>query len=367
MNKKIIQKSTLIKPLFLSIIISLFSLMPFKVKAVNLALNVSYLGQWTVNYQMVTGVGACIYTNTGTSGYVTANGQCSPEVFLPSSGLSGKAWNKEYIMEIQYFIYEGREQQSNGYINNTPVLQINHNGGVFYGSYIGSDIQQATIGSTVISMYFKLDNGIDGTQYFNSSSSMRLTPYVGMFTGETSAMGSKVGVFASSGENNNQDIINSINQLKIDNNSWLSQINQNIQEVRQAIIDSQGAVNNINNTINNSIDETQQTSDEGTANAEQGKQDMEQASTNVFGVIGNVVGAFGTAPRGNCELPMNLGNIDFGRINFCSGKPSQWQTMLGGAMSIVLVYVIYRIAKNVFGIFLSAMAFAQGNGKVQKD
>lgn len=357
MKKKRIQKK--LKIFSQSLAILLFSLMPFKVKAVNMTLNVSYLGQWTVNYQMVTGVGACVYTNTGTSGYVTASGQCSPEVYLPPSGLSGKAWNKEYIMEIQYFIYEGREQQSNGYINNTPVLQINHNGGVFYGSYIGSDIQQATIGSTVISMYFKLDNGIEGTQYFNSSSSMRLTPYVGMFTGETSAMGSKVGVFASSGENNNQDIINSINQLKIDNNNWLSQINQNIQEVRQAIIDSQGAVNNINNTINNSIDETQQASDEGTANAEQSQTDNETASQNIIGVVGNIVQVFYT-PAGNCNIDVDLGNLDLGNLNFCSGKPREFEQIINLAGSILIVYACYRVARTIFRIWLTLSIFGQG-------
>lgn len=343
---------------FISVLFAVLFGLADSVKAVDLSLNVSYLGQWNVNYNMVAGVGACTYTNTGTAGYVTASGQCSPAVYIMPSGLNGKAWNKDYVMELQLFVYESRDREpSSGYVNNTPNLQVNHNGGSFLASYLGSNIQPMSEGSTLVSLYFKLDNGISGTQYFNSSSSMTLTPYMGMFVSETMAFGAKVPILAVQGEGDTTAIVNAINQARLDNNAWQSQINQNIQELRQAIIDNRSSVQNIDNSvqnIENNFDQQQQDQQQqgtdGQNDANQAGQDVDGATTNLLSAIVGFFGAFTSATATNCQT--DWGIEGFRNFDFCGTQiPVALRVVFTIVASIIFVPMIWFLINSILSAF----------------
>lgn len=111
---------------------------------------------------------------------------------------------------------------------------------------------------------------------------------------------------------------------------------------------------------------TEEASNEGEENSAQADQDNEQASENVIGVISDIVGAFNTAPT-NCTLPADLGNINMGNINLCQGKPGEMAQIINIVGSIIIVYACYRVARNIFRIWITISAFAQGNGKGNTD
>lgn len=112
--------------------------------------------------------------------------------------------------------------------------------------------------------------------------------------------------------------------------------------------------------------ETQEASEEGQTNSEGSQTDNEGASQNVIGVIGNVIGAFST-PAGDCSYNVDLGNLDLGDLNFCSGKPPEFAGLINMAGSIIIVYACYRVARTVFRIWLAMSVFAQGGGKGKTD
>lgn len=111
---------------------------------------------------------------------------------------------------------------------------------------------------------------------------------------------------------------------------------------------------------------TEEASNEGEQNSNSADSDNEEASENVIGVISNVIGAFNTAPT-NCTLPGNLGNLNMGNLNLCQGKPGEMTQIINIVGSIIIVYACYRVARNIFRIWITITAFAQGNGKGNTD
>lgn len=113
-------------------------------------------------------------------------------------------------------------------------------------------------------------------------------------------------------------------------------------------------------------EKTEEQSEEGQNNADLADSDNEQASQNVISVIGDIIGAFST-PAGDCTLPGNLGNVDLGNVNLCTGKPPEIAQIINIVGSIIIVYACYKVARNIFRIFIAITAFAQGNGKGNTD
>lgn len=113
-------------------------------------------------------------------------------------------------------------------------------------------------------------------------------------------------------------------------------------------------------------EKTEEQSEEGQNNADSADSDNEQASQNVISVIGDIIGAFST-PAGDCTLPADLGNLDMGNMNLCTGKPPEIAQIINVVGSIIIVYACYKVARNIFRIFIAITAFAQGNGKGNTD
>lgn len=116
------------------------------------------------------------------------------------------------------------------------------------------------------------------------------------------------------------------------------------------------------NATEQAEEKTEEASNEGETNSNQADSDNQQASQNVIGVISNILGAFGT-PAGDCTLPGNLGNLNVGNLNLCQGKPPEIANIINIVGSIIIVYACYRVARNIFRIWITITAFAQGNSK----
>lgn len=144
--------------------------------------------------------------------------------------------------------------------------------------------------------------------------------------------------------NQNQQIINQ-NQQMITGMEVNNQLQQNQNDFLE-----QGAAN------------VQNASNQGGQNASQSQQDNEQATSNVIGVVGQVIQAFNT-PASDCTIPFDIGNLDMGNLDFCSGKPPAIATLITTIGSIIVVYAIYKTARTIFRIWLAMSVFSQGGNK----
>lgn len=345
-KKIIVAVITLLTPFLLS----------YKVIAVEISQNVEYIGSWQT-YPYFNTTGNCNVNNSGSiAGYAynAGTGACTTQISFQN--MAGKGFNNQYVLEVSLYFYELRDREPlNTYNNGTPGLYLVENGSeVLEAEFLGRSTTSTGESSAVLNYYFRFN--VNSWRVMANGSYLRLKGAWGIQPSEYASASNKIGLWALSNGGVTIDTQGIINKIQ-DSNNWLAQINQNIQELRQSM------VNSGENQLNEAEQRSEEAAQEGENNANQGQTDSEQASTNVIGAIGNVIGAFNTGARSNCELNMNLGNIDFGRVDFCKGKPSAWQQMLGGAMSIVLVYVVYRVAKNVFNVFMSAMVFAQGGDR----
>lgn len=109
-------------------------------------------------------------------------------------------------------------------------------------------------------------------------------------------------------------------------------------------------------------EKTEEATQEGESNANASESQNEGATQNVISVMGQVVSAFQT-PAGNCSLDMDLGSVDFGAINLCSGKPPAIASLINLIGSIVVVYAIYLCSRAIFRIWLAMSVFAQGGSR----
>lgn len=359
MNKKFKQKSTFLFRPFIAIITMIFSLMPFKVKAVDVSINVEHLGTLSTSYSMFNASGPCNIFSTSNPPYAQngGGGPCTVSALMVPAQTS---FNNQYILGISTYVYNLVDNNIiYAYENQVPRLTYLYNSGQDrQAQYVGVTSNQISTSSTIITHYFRLS----GTG--STLGTLIYVPNVGIKTSEFMMISSAIEVLAaipvnSGGQISDQGIINAIRQSETTNQQWLQTINTNLQNLMQNMNNNQGTINNINNNIQNSIDQTQQASDEGTANANTSQTDNESASQNIIGLMSDVVQVFYT-PAGNCNIDVDLGNLDLGNLNFCSGKPREFEQIINLAGSILIVYACYRVARTIFRIWLTLSIFGQG-------
>lgn len=358
MKKKHLQKK--LKIFSQSLVTLLFSLMPFKVKAVDLSVDVDFLGSISQTTTFVNPIGECNIIQSG--GYVTVSyggNTCSPSLLI-QPGQTG--FNTDYIIGININAYNlVNNNIIYSYQNGIPSLKYLYNTNLQAdASYVGMTTRNISTSSTVLTFYFKLNTS--GSNL--GAGGMLFTPYIGIKSNEFLTTANRIEVLAlkhSSGNGaiDSQAIINAINQGSTTNQQWLQTINTNLQNLMQNMHNNQGTINNINNNIQNSIDKTEQASEEGQTNADTSQTDNETASQNIIGVVGNIVQVFYT-PAGDCNIDVDLGNLDLGNLNFCSGKPREFEQIINLAGSILIVYACYRVARTIFRIWLTLSIFGQG-------
>lgn len=104
---------------------------------------------------------------------------------------------------------------------------------------------------------------------------------------------------------------------------------------------------------------TEEATEEGQSNSDQAQSDNEGATSSLLDVAGGIISAFGTSSS-NCNFNMDLGNVDFGNINLCSGKPSEFSPIIDTVVVLMLIPIIFMTSISLVHQFINLTKFAQG-------
>lgn len=104
---------------------------------------------------------------------------------------------------------------------------------------------------------------------------------------------------------------------------------------------------------------TEEATEEGQNNSDSAQSDNQQATSSLLDIAGSIISAFG-ATSSDCEMSMDLGNVDFGNINFCSGKPSEFSGIIDTVIILTLIPVIFMTVISLINQFINLTKFAQG-------
>lgn len=106
-------------------------------------------------------------------------------------------------------------------------------------------------------------------------------------------------------------------------------------------------------------EKTEEATQEGQDNSDSAQNDNEGATSSLLDVAGGIIGALGASPS-NCSMNMDLGNVDFGNINFCSGKPSEFSAIIDTVVILMLIPLILMTSISLVHQFINLTKFAQG-------
>lgn len=104
---------------------------------------------------------------------------------------------------------------------------------------------------------------------------------------------------------------------------------------------------------------TEEASNEGEQNSDQADSDNEQATSSLLDVAGSIIGAFSTT-TGTCTFNADLGNVDFGNLNLCSGKPPEFASIIDTIFMLLLIPLIFMTVISLVHQFINLSKFAQG-------
>lgn len=104
---------------------------------------------------------------------------------------------------------------------------------------------------------------------------------------------------------------------------------------------------------------TEEASNEGEQNSDQADSDNEQATSSLLDVAGSIIGAFSTT-TGTCTFDADLGNVDFGNLNLCSGKPPEFASIIDTIFMLLLIPLIFMTVISLVHQFINLSKFAQG-------
>lgn len=135
-------------------------------------------------------------------------------------------------------------------------------------------------------------------------------------------------------------------------------INQNNTMInnQQQIINNQNAQAQQDQQDRDNISDTK---DDGDDASDDAQADSEQAMSNFFGVINLFIGSLQT-PATDCKVRSDLGHLDLGVLDFCSGKPNEFIPIIRVAILLVMAIPVYLICRRIIDDFINITVFAQG-------
>lgn len=107
-------------------------------------------------------------------------------------------------------------------------------------------------------------------------------------------------------------------------------------------------------------EKTEEQSEEGQNNADQADSDNEQATSSLLDIAGNIIGALTSSTTGTCTFNADLGNVDFGELNLCSGKPPEFANIIDIVIMLMLIPLIFMTVVSLVHQFVNLTKFAQG-------
>lgn len=140
-------------------------------------------------------------------------------------------------------------------------------------------------------------------------------------------------------------------------------INQNNTMINQ----NQQIINNQNAAAQQDQqdrDNIQDTADNAQNSADNAQDQNEQATASLLDTMNALFTALGT-PATDCIVNADLGNIDLGQINYCSGKPAAFEPIINSVCIMIMAIPIYLIARDLMLRFIYLTSYAQGGDNVR--
>lgn len=105
--------------------------------------------------------------------------------------------------------------------------------------------------------------------------------------------------------------------------------------------------------------DVQDASDSADTNADTAQTQNEATTSNLLNLMGSFIQALQT-PATNCQIPADLGNLNLGTIDFCTGKPTEFVPIINTISALVMSFAIYLVARHLVHSFIRITVFAQG-------
>lgn len=137
--------------------------------------------------------------------------------------------------------------------------------------------------------------------------------------------------------------------------------NQTIINQNQQIIDNQNAAAQQDQEDRDNISDTAQNAQDS---ADSAQDQNEQATSSLLDTMGSLFTALGT-PATDCKVNADLGNIDLGEIDYCSGKPAAFEPIINSVCIMIMAIPIYLIARDLMLRFIYLTSYAQGGDNVR--
>lgn len=133
---------------------------------------------------------------------------------------------------------------------------------------------------------------------------------------------------------------------------------EGLQDVESAIDQVNGSVNDVNDTLKNQYEQQQQqqqqeeqhaqdTIDSSQDDANSAQSDVDGATSNLIGIALDFIGILKDQPATNCKVNANLGNVDLGQVDYCTGVPQEFRNVISIVIALVSAPIGYMWAKKL--------------------
>lgn len=146
-----------------------------------------------------------------------------------------------------------------------------------------------------------------------------------------------------------QSILEAINRLG--DNATSSDI--------QGVVDAQNKTNDLleqqQQQEQKDREDLQQGIDDSKTETDAAQEDVTAGTASLLSTITSFLGIIKDTPATNCRVNANLGNLDLGQMDYCTGKPSEFNNLFTIVAALVLAPVGYIWAKHIISDMLSLL------------
>lgn len=328
------------KILLFSIIISLF--FSTSVNAYNeLSINVGLIAATTnVGFSGAYGDSCPVNLNDGYYINQNASNYCGITGMVFGNLQNSLGWgigNGNYL-KIYFFGYELRDKEDfHSVQNNGFEATITVDGTQYSLSNVGFNGGLTSQNSALFEYIFKYE-GSSGT-----IQSITLHPGVALAPNELYRMGG-IALYGVAGAN--ADYSSQISDIIRQNEAIISKLGD-------SNVNDQTIINAINNQTQTERTEIENAASDAESAAESAGEEAESATQSLIGTAQSIIGAITETPATNCQINMNLGNINLGTMDFCKMWPQQIRDIINNITTIVLVIAVLLISYNLVQIYVA--------------
>lgn len=128
----------------------------------------------------------------------------------------------------------------------------------------------------------------------------------------------------------------------------------NIESILENIENNQPSAQDIADAIAEAeLTEMEDATEDAETAAESAGEQAESATQSLIGTAQSIIGAITDTPATNCQINMNLGNINLGTMDFCTMWPQQIRDVVNNVTTIVLVIAVLLLSYNLVEIYVA--------------